>query len=242
MCRDYETCFQLTLPDVTLADQLTLMLSDMTIDIYFVGKGFHSGSDLFISIPEEGLVFTGDVLSDYPTYPNLHSGAELLRMESVVNSIKADNPLKHVITIHAGTLSRGDFDRFHEAVKKLNSDKQTKTSLIHFLKDRPQTTSMSDALKTFHVSRSNYYYSEGDIINFALEMIEDRNEKEAQAFLLFSEALIPNSVEFKIMLAELYEGMGSHKKAREYYREAMKLNPMCSYCYERLYFLSKDTK
>jgi pentatricopeptide repeat protein len=42
---------------------MTLDLGDMTLELYFAG-GTHTASDIWIFVPEEGLLFTGDTMAD----------------------------------------------------------------------------------------------------------------------------------------------------------------------------------
>lgn len=61
--RDLGSDFKLTLPTKTFTDQMRLDLGDMTLELYYAG-GVHSPSDIFIFIPEERLLLTGDVMAD----------------------------------------------------------------------------------------------------------------------------------------------------------------------------------
>ena len=55
--------FKLTPPTKSFTDSQKLDLGDMTLELYAVG-GIHSASDIFIMIPEEGLLLTGDLMAD----------------------------------------------------------------------------------------------------------------------------------------------------------------------------------
>jgi glyoxylase-like metal-dependent hydrolase (beta-lactamase superfamily II) len=55
--------FKLTPPTKTFTDQMKLDMGDMTLELYYAG-GIHSASDIFILVPEEGLLLTGDVMAD----------------------------------------------------------------------------------------------------------------------------------------------------------------------------------
>jgi len=52
-----------TPPNVTFDDQLTLFMGDLTLNLIYFGKA-HSGSDIIIHIPEEKLLFIGDLFSE----------------------------------------------------------------------------------------------------------------------------------------------------------------------------------
>jgi glyoxylase-like metal-dependent hydrolase (beta-lactamase superfamily II) len=50
-------------PDITFSKRLTLDMGDVTLELSYAG-GIHSSSDIFIFVPEEGLLFTGDTMAD----------------------------------------------------------------------------------------------------------------------------------------------------------------------------------
>ncbi len=52
-----------TLPTRTFAESLTLDMGNMKLELYYMG-GVHTASDIFVFAPEEGLLFTGDVMAD----------------------------------------------------------------------------------------------------------------------------------------------------------------------------------
>lgn len=53
----------LTFPTRTFSDSLTLDMGNMTVELYYAG-GTHTASDIFVFVPEEGLLFTGDMMAD----------------------------------------------------------------------------------------------------------------------------------------------------------------------------------
>jgi glyoxylase-like metal-dependent hydrolase (beta-lactamase superfamily II) len=55
--------FKLTLPTKTFKDKMKLDMGNMTLELFYMG-GLHTASDIFIMVPEEGLLFTGDVMAD----------------------------------------------------------------------------------------------------------------------------------------------------------------------------------
>ena len=50
-----------TLPDTTFADHYTLPTPDKTIKLIYTGGG-HTPGDIFVVLPKEGIVFTGDIV------------------------------------------------------------------------------------------------------------------------------------------------------------------------------------
>jgi cyclase len=54
-------------PTVTLSERLTLFRDGREIQIHFVGRG-HTGGDVVVFLPEEKVLFTGDLLLQGPSY------------------------------------------------------------------------------------------------------------------------------------------------------------------------------
>ncbi len=52
-----------TFPTRTFTDSLTLDMGNMKLELYYMG-GIHTASDIVVLAPEEGLLFTGDVMAD----------------------------------------------------------------------------------------------------------------------------------------------------------------------------------
>jgi glyoxylase-like metal-dependent hydrolase (beta-lactamase superfamily II) len=52
---------ELTLPTITLEERLTLRRGNRIIDIRHLGRG-HTGGDLIVHLPQEGIVITGDLV------------------------------------------------------------------------------------------------------------------------------------------------------------------------------------
>ncbi len=58
-----ESGIELTFPTKTFSDSMKLAMGNMTLELYYVG-GTHTASDIFVFVPEEGLLFTGDMMAD----------------------------------------------------------------------------------------------------------------------------------------------------------------------------------
>ena len=56
-----------TPPNVTLADRMTLFRGDREIQLLFFGKG-HTGGDVVVYLPQEKILFTGDLLLEEIPY------------------------------------------------------------------------------------------------------------------------------------------------------------------------------
>jgi len=74
--KDHSDGFIITPPNVTFNDRMTWDLDDITLKMYFFGRA-HSGADIFIHIPEEGILLTGDIFLDRRWLPLFAGQPEL---------------------------------------------------------------------------------------------------------------------------------------------------------------------
>jgi glyoxylase-like metal-dependent hydrolase (beta-lactamase superfamily II) len=239
MLIDFETAFELTLPNITFSDELIIELSDFTIHMFYAGNGFHSNNDIIISIPKLGLVFTGDIIVDYPSQFSINSDADLNKLNNVIHKIKQDNGVKHVVTIHAGVLTKKILDNFQKDIQQLIKDKAEKKSAVGFMK-KQGIDDFNSKLQELKRDKLLYYYSEGDIINYIYELFDNEEYTSIISFLLFVEKLIPNSVDIKILLGEAYQEIENYSKAYEYYNKSLKLYPLESHTFEKLFYLCQN--
>lgn len=66
--KDYTSGFQLLAPQISFNDKMEIDLGDLTLQLFYFGRA-HSGNDIFILIPEEKVLFTGDVFLDQNWLP-----------------------------------------------------------------------------------------------------------------------------------------------------------------------------
>jgi len=74
--RDHSEGFVITPPHITFNDRMTWDLGDLTLKMYFFGRA-HSGADIFVHIPEEGILLTGDIFIDRRWLPLFAGQPEL---------------------------------------------------------------------------------------------------------------------------------------------------------------------
>jgi glyoxylase-like metal-dependent hydrolase (beta-lactamase superfamily II) len=110
--RGLEGGFDIREPDVTFTDRLTLRLGDVTLDLSFFGRA-HSGNDIFIQIPEEELLLTGDLFLDIGWLP-LFAGQEVLDIprwiEVMEEALDGESPVARVVPGHRQVWSREKFE------------------------------------------------------------------------------------------------------------------------------------
>jgi glyoxylase-like metal-dependent hydrolase (beta-lactamase superfamily II)/predicted negative regulator of RcsB-dependent stress response len=76
VCKGLGTNFTPAFQNITFNDQMTINLDDITLNLVFFGRA-HSGSDIFVHIPEEGILLTGDIFLDKGWLPLFSGQTEL---------------------------------------------------------------------------------------------------------------------------------------------------------------------
>lgn len=100
--------FQLIPLTITFNDRMTLQFGDLTVRLLHFGRA-HSTGDIFLHIPEEGLLFTGDLFLDQKWLP-LFAGLrtlEIPRWIEVLNDVlQPESAVRTVVPGHIGTWPR----------------------------------------------------------------------------------------------------------------------------------------
>ncbi|MCJ7581617.1 MAG: MBL fold metallo-hydrolase [Candidatus Aminicenantes bacterium] len=94
--RGLSSGFTPVIPSLSFSDRMTLDLGDLSLKMYFFGRA-HSGSDIFIQIPEEGLLLTGDLFLDIGWLP-LFSGMPELDIPHWINVLNTTLDGEDVVT------------------------------------------------------------------------------------------------------------------------------------------------
>ena len=97
-----------TPPETTFDDRMIIELGDITLKLYYFGRA-HSGTDILIHVPEEGLLMTGDLFLERGWLP-LFSGRPTLdvpRWIEVLHSVLGnESQVKYVIPGHRDVWKR----------------------------------------------------------------------------------------------------------------------------------------
>jgi len=130
-------------PAISFSDTLTLDMGDVSFKLYFFGRA-HSGSDIFIYIPAEKILVTGDIFLDVGWLP-LFSGMETLDIPKwceVLDRLFNDaDGFSTVIPGHRKTWSRDKLKMWKEYIENLwtgiNAAKKEKLTLAQVLERFP---------------------------------------------------------------------------------------------------------
>jgi cyclase len=110
MLKSLENEYKITPPMKTFKDSLILDLDDLTLKIFYCGKA-HTDNDIMIYIPEEKLVFTGDLFTTKYNFGfGVNEKNDVQRVISTMNLILQNRSgLEYVIPGHGNYMSGKDF-------------------------------------------------------------------------------------------------------------------------------------
>jgi glyoxylase-like metal-dependent hydrolase (beta-lactamase superfamily II) len=100
-------------PDIIFSDSLTVLMDDVTLEMYFFGKS-HSNSDILLFVPELNFLFTGDLFTRYgkPGFDETMIENTEKCQQSVNWIEKRMNTIEKIITGHGQLLSTEDLKSF----------------------------------------------------------------------------------------------------------------------------------
>ena len=124
--KDHSEGFVITPPQITFNDRMTWDLGDLTLKMYFFGRA-HSGTDIFIHIPEEGILLTGDIFLDRRWLP-LFAGqpeVDIPKWIEVLHTVlDGQDKLTQVIPGHLDLWTPGKLDLWRDYIVDLWSGLQ----------------------------------------------------------------------------------------------------------------------
>jgi glyoxylase-like metal-dependent hydrolase (beta-lactamase superfamily II) len=212
---DYAGGFESDLPNITFSDRLTLDLGDMVLKMYFFGRA-HSGSDILIHIPEEGILLTGDLFLDgnwlplFAGQPNL----DISRWIEVLNTVlDGQDEVKNVIPGHQHLWSRERLAMWRDYIVKLWDGVQAAKS---------EGLEFKEVQKRFPLEEKYYYlkdlgHTDQELSRFQTRTIEAfwRQLFESAAQMM-EQTIADSGIEAAV---ERYHSMKAEKKAEYYFGE-----------------------
>ena len=142
-----------TYPTILFEKSMILDMGDMHFELYSVG-GMHTDSDIFIFVPEEGLVAVGDITPDQ-MLPYLRKGRSLnmgLILENWARIVDSGREIQHVNMAHS------DMDLPVETFKE--QYKYLKTLWEGLQKMHREGLSLEDAKEAYTIERDFPHFKE----------------------------------------------------------------------------------
>ena len=150
---DFKNEFVSTPPSTTFDDRMVLDLGDLTVKLDYFGRA-HSTSDIFIHIPEEGILMTGDLFLDQRWVP-LFAGQSVLDidrwLEVLHRVLDGDDAPSKVIPGHMDIWEAEKLAMWRDYIKTLWEGLK---------KAKEQGLSLEQAKEKFPLQEQYYYLRE----------------------------------------------------------------------------------
>lgn len=157
-----------TPPTTTFLDSLTLDLGDLTLRMIYCGNA-HTNNDIFIFIPEEKLVFTGDMfISENRFGFSINKLVDVQRIITSMDIITNElNEIEFIIPGHGELFSGNAWDELKKILIKKNNKISNKKSVVKYLEDMLNEYEPPVTLKKYFLPKSlnkdsNYYWLEDE--------------------------------------------------------------------------------
>jgi len=204
----------------------------LNIELVYFGPGYHRDNDIMISIPEENIVFTGDILLPFDQYYRVNSKSKFDPwITSLDKILKNNNELKSVVSIHAGILPGAVLRDFHDSLKTMRNDQRQKRSAVDSLRSMISASGVQEAVNKFEDQflknrNDEYYVWEGDLISLAKEFQDEEKYDEAILILKMCEKIFPNAVEVLFLQGRTFMKNGEKQFAVEAFKKILHINPV----------------
>ena len=168
---DYSEGFKMVPPMVTFNDRMALDLGDMTLKMVYFGLS-HSTTDIFIHIPEENLLLTGDIFLDGRWVPLFSTSGplDISRWIKVLNELLSDQNIKQVIPGHQHFWPRERLEIWRDYI--VNLWEGVKAA-------KKEGLSVDQALKRLPFSEKYFYLKD---LGHSDEEIKEFQERNIRAF------------------------------------------------------------
>jgi glyoxylase-like metal-dependent hydrolase (beta-lactamase superfamily II) len=221
--------FELTLPDITFSDRLSLDLGDLTLELIWFGKA-HTDGDVLIYCPEEQLLLTGDLFysGGFP-YVDSERVPSLGRWhETLTGLLQRDEGVTHVATGHEPSLPVSHLEAILEFVAEQQARFAGRESALNVFREVHEADGIAsalDRLREMNARPDEFYvlHAEFDTYVYRL-MLAEQLDEALEALLVLAELFPQSDVAFD-SLGEVYVRLEDTDSAIESFRRALELNP-----------------
>ncbi len=239
---DLERNYRITPPGITFQDSLDLQAGDVTLKLWYAGDA-HTTSDIFIYVPEEKLVFAGDLFNSGTSigFP-VNQITDVSRILSVMNKIAAQPAgIEYLITGHSNVLAKNDFlalrEQLKERYQKFEGKNSAAKKLDQFIEERGISQAVADYQKSDFTEQNGYYLLEEEFNTLGYQFLGRGQIDKAIAVFKTALGYFPESALMYDNLAEAYLKQKQKELAIENYRKSLELMPYNRNAEEMLKFL-----
>ena len=239
--------FVIPVPDISFSDEIELDMGDVMFKLIYFGPA-HTESDILVYVPEEKLLFVGD-LFNYPGDINFrfYGKENAVKWNEALNSVlQPGNEIKYVVNAHySRTMNKDVLTDFSNSMKLFlkgyNEGKEPYNSEnIEKIVEESGLKGLKAELNKLQTTENNkYLFLEKALINAAYGLLRDNKLDEAIEVFRFAVVQFPESWNAYDSLAEAYMLAGNKELAIKNYEKSLELNPQNTNAVEQLKILNK---
>jgi len=225
--------FRIPIPDISFNDEMELDMGDMTFKLKYFGEA-HTQSDILVYVPEEKLLFVGD-LFNYPGDVNFRffgKGNSENWIKALEKILVPENDIEHVVNAHySRTMGKNALMGFYanmqvfangykEGKEPYNSENLTE------IEQKSGSKGLADEIKKLGTAdKGKYFFFENTLNVTAYQLLGLNKMNEALEVFIFITQQFPDSWNAFDSLAEIYMAMGNKQLAIENYEKSLQMNP-----------------
>ena len=230
LLEDLEEGYVVTPPSKTFKDSLTLNLGDLTLKLIYCGKA-HTDNHIFVYVPEEKLVFSGDMFSS-----STHFGFSVNKMIDVPKVISSlnqilqhDAEIEFVIPGHSDFLSGDDLKAIPNLLKQRFAEFEGKESAALFLEKMMEKLGLQLASQKYNELESKqngtHYFLEEEFSILGHRLLGRGQVEEAVEVFKITVKQFPNSALAYDYLGQAYLKKGEIELAIINYEKSLQIFP-----------------
>ena len=229
---DIEKRYVVTPPSKTFRDSLRLDLVDLTLKLIYCGNA-HTNHDIFISVPEEKLVLTGDMFtSKYSFGFSINKMTDVPKIIFTMDKVlKDENGIQYVVPGHGDVFFGDDLISLRDLLKeKFDHFKgKDKESAAQYLEKMIEDNGIKLALQKYYEFKikqnSKYYVLEDEFNTLGNRLLGRGLIAEAIEVFKVSALEFPNSAIAYDYLGEAYLKKGEFELAIKNYEKSLQIFP-----------------
>jgi glyoxylase-like metal-dependent hydrolase (beta-lactamase superfamily II) len=218
-------------PTITFNDTMTLYMGDLTIKMIYCGNA-HTNNDIFIYIPEENLVFTGDMFTTETSFGfSINKLIDVPRIISSMEKIIGDlYEIEFVVPGHGALFPGNTFNKLKQLLEEKHKLNGSGESIVKLLETWIEELEPDLVIKKYSELKSvmredQYYWLEEEFNTLGRRyMAMGMLDKAIIVFTLEAESFSNSALAYD-NLGEAYLKKGELKKAIMNYEKSLVIFP-----------------
>jgi cyclase len=222
--------YDVTPPSLTFSDRITYRVGELTLRLIHSGET-HSISDIVAYIPEEGLLFTGDLFTSQSSFGFMvNRMVEIPKLLQALEEIRsAGEEVRVVIPGHGAPMSGEDLAALTRTLEERYAALEDRVSAARMLKQLMEEHDLVEALRRFEEGEgwepAEAYLSEDEFDTLGYALLGKGQIDRALAVLRAAVGALPDSSLLHDSLGEAYLKRGEEEAAKSSYERSLALNP-----------------